>query len=77
MNGQWYGNFTGSSQGFIVINIDEMADHFEGEVALFDYNSELPNIAIFFETMSKGSPFHFETKKYFPLMKIQMRWLIG
>jgi hypothetical protein len=42
MNGYWHGVYTGSNQGKIVVEIDELDDHFRGSIYAYDDNQALP-----------------------------------
>ena len=43
MNGQWIGAYTGSNTGTIVIEIDDMDDHYFGYAHVYDSSRTLPN----------------------------------
>lgn len=62
MNGQWLGTYTGSSNGRIIVNIDELESNYVGVAYAIDANTELPTSAVSFETESKGSEFHLHTQ---------------
>ena len=38
MNGYWYGIYTGSNSGQIVVEVDDMGDHFYGSAYVYDNN---------------------------------------
>ena len=42
MNGQWWGDLSGSSDGWIIVNIDDMITHYQGRVFI-QYNN-IPNL---------------------------------
>ena len=55
MNGQWMGEFTGSNSGLLVVNIDDMGDHYEGHAVAFDSDSDLPDAFVPLVTPDKLS----------------------
>jgi len=67
MNGQWIGQYTGSNSGFIVVNLDDMGDHYEGVAFLIDANIKLPTIRALIRTNDKASTFQFKTSTIFSI----------
>jgi hypothetical protein len=61
MNGQWLGEYSGSSSGKIIVNIDERESNYEGEAVLPETESKLPSAVAFFTTPSKENSFKFRT----------------
>lgn len=61
MNGQWVGEYTGSSGGKIVINVDERDSYYEGTAVLCETDSALPTAVAFFRTPNKTNEFRFRT----------------
>ena len=61
MNGQWIGNYTGSSHGMIIVNIDERSTHYQGVVHLLESNTALPSVVASFNTPDKSRDLHFRT----------------
>jgi len=61
LNGQWVGTYAGSSQGTIIVNVDERESDYRGVAYLFSDDSRLPGTAVFFTTPNKGSEFSFRT----------------
>jgi hypothetical protein len=60
VQGQWIGAYSGSSEGQIVVNVDEMPSNFRGVAYLFPNEAAgLPLHAGFFETQSKDKDFCF------------------
>lgn len=55
MNGHWYGRYSGSNTGQIVIELDECSDCFEGWVYLYDSAPPLPSTAAFIKTADKSN----------------------
>jgi hypothetical protein len=43
MRGQWITRYEGSNSGTLVAEFDEIGDHYEGTVCVWDDNPELPN----------------------------------
>lgn len=44
MNGQWIGRYTGTNQGFVVIELDDMGGQFEGALFATDANPAFPTV---------------------------------
>jgi hypothetical protein len=61
MNGQWLGEYSGSSKGTIIVNIDERESDYQGVAHLLDADNTLPISAAFFATPNKESRFSFRT----------------
>ena len=61
MNGQWMGEYTGSSSGKIIVNIDEREMYYEGAAILLEDDKALPNAIAFFKTPNKNNAFKFRT----------------
>lgn len=58
MKGQWIGNYFGTNSGEVIIEIDEIRDHFEGVAYLYDSDSSLPATFVPFITANKASSFN-------------------
>jgi len=54
MNGQWIGRYTGSSQGTIIVNVDDRGAFYQGVAYLHDGDPALPGIAASFRTPNKA-----------------------
>jgi FRG domain len=67
MNGQWLGSYTGSSEGSIVINIDERRTHYQGVAYVNQHDKNLPSTAAFFRTKDKSAHFDFRTALILPV----------
>src|SRR5439155_24416947 len=67
MNGQWIGNYTGTSPGMIVVNVDERSTHYEGVAYLNENQPTLPSTAASFRTINKDRSFHFQTNVILPI----------
>lgn len=67
MKGQWIGSYTGSSNGIIIINVDERSSHYQGVAYLNDGNKTLPGSAAFFKTKNKDRHFQFRTYLILPI----------
>jgi hypothetical protein len=61
MNGQWIGTFAGSTDGTIVVNIDERQEYYEGTANLIEDDRTLPDSFVSFRTANKESQFQFRT----------------
>jgi hypothetical protein len=53
MNGYWYGTYSGSNTGTIVVELDERGDHFEGCAYAYDNNHAMPNTFALIVTPTK------------------------
>lgn len=62
MKGQWIGNATGSNEGQIVVNIDELPSHFQGMAYLNEASPALPSVAATFRTKDKAKSFAFRSE---------------
>ncbi|WP_161953517.1 FRG domain-containing protein [Prosthecochloris marina] len=67
MKGQWLGHFSGTYEGFIVINIDELHDNFKGCVYLIHNNDNIPNVFAIIQTSDKRNDFSFRTYSIAPI----------
>jgi len=67
MKGQWVGEYIGSNNGLIIINIDERPSCFEGVAFLNENNKTLPSSAAFFSTKDKSRKFQFRTSNIAPI----------
>lgn len=61
MNGQWLGTYSGSSNGRIILNVDDLSSHFGGVASLHAENNDLPSVAAGFHTRNKDREFNFRT----------------
>ena len=55
MRGQWIGSYSGNTTGKIMINIDDLRNHYEGVAYLHPDEKGLPGTIAFFATEDKGS----------------------
>ncbi len=55
MNGQWLGRYSGTTNGILVIDIDDMETHYEGRVCAYDDNLSLPSTFAFVRTQDKSN----------------------
>lgn len=53
MRGQWLGSYAGSTAGKIMINVDDVDDHYEGVAYLHPDESGLPGTIAYFDTKNK------------------------
>lgn len=70
MNGQWIGNYTGTTNGLIVANIDERRAHYQGVAYLNEQDKNLPSVAALFRTTDKSQDFQFRTDAILPVNPI-------
>lgn len=54
MRGQWLGSYSGGADGKVMINIDEVDDHFEGVAYLNPSTTTIPASVAFLSTLNKG-----------------------
>jgi len=66
MNGYWYGTHTGSNSGQIVVELDDMGDHFDGCAYVYDDNTSLPSTFAIIKTADKANRIQF-TAQLLPL----------
>lgn len=64
MRGQWLGTYEGSTRGNIMINIDEVDDHFEGVAYLHPEDSGFPGSIAYFLTKNKKKKHSVEAVTY-------------
>ena len=57
MNGQWTGRYSGTNAGLLVLDLDDLATHYEGIVCAYDDNSSLPHTFAFMKTPDKQATF--------------------
>jgi len=57
LNGQWIGEYTGTNQGHMIFDVDDVGTHFEGRVYAYDSTSGLPATTAFVQTANKDNPF--------------------
>lgn len=77
MNGQWIGKYAGSNSGEIIVNLDEMSDHYKGVAFLKDENKQLPLIVAILKTNDKSTAFQFKTQEIYsfnPMTRIVDIW---
>lgn len=63
MNGQWKGNYTGSVDGLLVVNVDEQQNRFAGAAFIFPSDSRLPMMVVPFRTQNKDKEFQFQANQ--------------
>ncbi|MDT3778262.1 FRG domain-containing protein [Nitrospira sp. MA-1] len=67
MNGQWIGRYGESSEGLIVVNIDERRTYYQGVAYLNESDRSFPSTAAFFRTYDKSSAAKFRTDVIHPI----------
>lgn len=67
MKGQWIGEYTGTNEGSIIVNLDELPLHFEGVAYLHEKNKDLPSTAVILKTQNKDNKFQFNISKILPI----------
>ncbi len=55
MNGQWVGTYWGSENGLLVVEIDDMGDHYEGRAYAWNGQPALPSTLVFIRTPNKAN----------------------
>ena len=53
LGGQWIARYTGSNEGVLALDVDEVDDHFEGVAFARDDDLKMPSSAVSFSTTSK------------------------
>lgn len=66
MRGQWLGSYSGNTTGKIMINIDDLHDHYEGVAYLHPDQNGIPSTVAYFTTEDRGSE-HSLTAYTFPI----------
>ena len=76
MKGQWIGRTTGDQVGQIIVNVDDLGDHFSGVAFTIPDDAKLPSSASFFDTKDKSSDFSFTalTSPIDPVTSLPCRW---
>ena len=64
MRGQWLGTYEGSTVGSIMINVDEVDDHFEGVAYLHPKEPGVPGSIAYFFTQNKRKKHSVEAITY-------------
>ncbi len=54
MRGQWLGSYSGNTTGKIMINIDDLRDHYEGVAYLHPDEKGIPGTIAYFRTEDRG-----------------------
>ena len=54
MRGQWLGSYAGNTTGKIMINIDDLRDHYEGVAYLHPDEKDIPGTIVYFGTEDRG-----------------------
>jgi hypothetical protein len=76
MRGQWLGVYSGSVEGKVMINIDEVDDHFEGVAFLTPLTRDIPTSVAYLSTANKSE--EQEAKAYIfpidPRTGFQCKW---
>src|SRR6185312_12631785 len=57
MHGQWVGRYVGTNTGLLVIDLDDMGDHYEGLVYVWDDRPWLPSSFAPIRTADKSKKF--------------------
>ena len=67
MKGQWVGTYTGSTDGSIIVNVDERPSLCQGVAYLNESDRTHPSTAAFFKTLNKENDFQFRTDLILPI----------
>jgi hypothetical protein len=67
MNGQWIGEYAGTGNGRLMINVDDRGSHFEGVAYLRPQDKDVPWTGAGFETVNKDREFRFDTRNLWPI----------
>jgi hypothetical protein len=57
MNGYWFGTYSGSNSGEIVVEVDDMGSYFEGCAYVYDAKLGWPSTFAALRTASKAAQF--------------------
>jgi hypothetical protein len=66
MNGTWQGAYSGTNTGQIVVEVDDIGDHFRGCAYAYDSNKDLPSTFAIINTADKSNKSKFKAP-LFPL----------
>src|SRR5262249_56675617 len=66
MDGHWYGKYTGSTSGQIVVELDDRGDHFGGCAYVYDNDLSRPSTFAIVKTTDKANHIQF-TAQLLPL----------
>ena len=58
MNGQWLGSYSGTNNGILFINLDDMGSHYAGNLFAYDDNTSLPFAYSYIRTPDKQTSGH-------------------
>lgn len=61
MKGQSLGDYAGSTDGILILNVDDRGDYFQGSANLNEGDATNPSALALFKTVDKASPFRFKT----------------
>ena len=75
MKGQWIGPYTGSTDGLIIVNVDERPSLYQEVAYLNESDETLPSTAAFFRTQNKDKDFRFRTDLVLPGILFISIWL--
>jgi hypothetical protein len=67
MNGQWIGEYVGTNEGTLVVDLDEVGDHYEGSAVALESNPSLPPTFALLNVPKRQKSFQLRT----PLMPIE------
>lgn len=67
MKGQWIGRYTGSTEGTIIVNVDERSSYYQGIAYLNEDNKTLPNTGAVFRSKTKDRDFQLRTDLILPI----------
>ena len=67
MNGQWMGDYTGTSSGKLLINVDDRGSHFEGVAYLRPHGNDIPPTGVGFRTVNRDREFQFVTREFWAI----------
>ena len=67
MKGQWIGNFSGTNDGEIILNLDETDKAYEGVAYIHELENKFPSLAVGIRTPNKNSTFSITTTEICPI----------
>lgn len=67
MRGQWIGGYTGTNDGLLVVNIDELRDKYQGIAYVFPKLDLLPASVVYFQTPDKSLKFKINAGRSAPV----------
>jgi hypothetical protein len=76
MNGQWIGRLSGTNDGQVIVEFDDVGARYEGVAYFYDYNSQMPAFFAYFAYQSLGRQARSGTRKCRILIFDRIVWQV-